>query len=1027
MQNRSRLKKIIFILLFAISNHQILAQRSQISFDHYDINNGLSNDEVKDILQDDDGFIWIATRGGLNRFDGKDFVKFYYDGTPNHLPSNDISRILQFSPQRLVVGTTKGIGIFDERTGLTKQLIIPSALELKLNTNRINDLLVDGNHNIVATTPTGVYLFDSLLHLVFRYDAFLPIDIGKKRIVFGYELNLLDNGDALLQGGVKLLSLDIKRRKLKKVDVNNLEMLNKWNSRPYSLLNFNNRRLGFLVNFDSGKNKLLLNVMNFRGKTTAAIEFPVEIKKEISWKSRILFLNDSVFAINSSFQNGLFLFTVNEQHRILKYSSHILPKSQCNWPFVDNDNRLWIGTDAGLFKQSFRKTAFHNFLVPNIGMRNDIDNHVNGFSNTDSRLFVSVNSQGILVYDSNRVFLKRIGFEKLNKPNLPWAISPYTKDSLLIPTQIGSLLLSTKTQKLKKLLQQGLPSIIDSVATTANLIDSHHQLWMGLGNGFGVFMMNLDNHIWKHYLPKTGSGSFPLRYPSSIHEDKLGNIWMSGVEGITRWSWQKKIFDTLIERIPGIKDNISGQWIYSTTDKDGNLWICPEDFVLVKWNLETKYIKIFKRPGNLVPFRANEISGPWDNHLWVQTDIGLLSFNILDEKFTLLKEADGLPGESASDGGFYYDSISHKMYAGFNKAFTWFYPDDIFSRKISSGIYITDIREIGDTLSYTGKNDLTFSHKNNSISISYTGINFDDGEFNSYAYRLFEEKPSEWINVGDQKTLNFANLKPGNYTFEVKTILSDGTESRRPASFTLTISLAYYQTWWFYILCIIAFAAGIYSLYRYRINQLLRVQKVRNNISSDLHDDIGARLTNINILTMLGKQNLQQPEITSAYLTRIENEIQSSGEALDDIVWSINSRNDSLPEIVARMRRYAADVFETTNTSFKFNSDKQFGNHAMDMEQRRDLFLVYKEAINNIQKHAQATIVNINVSEEKKCICLTITDDGKGFDVAQSNCRNGLKNMRNRIEKWRGAFIMTSSSANGTTINILLPEKYTNR
>ena len=1022
------MKQLLFIsFFFAGLTLPLQAQYTGVSFDHYDTDNGLSDNEVNDILQDEEGFIWVATRGGLNRFDGKDFVKYYSNGSSYHLPSNDIFRIVRLPFHRLAIGTGKGIGILDTHTGLTQQLIIPSVNELKINTNRITDLLVDSNNNIIATTYTGIYLFDSSLHLIFRYDAFSPADIGKKRIVFGYTLDLLQNGEVLIQGSRNLLLLDVKSRKLERVDVDHWNILNRWNYNPYLLLKFNTKEYGFLVNYDNQMNRLSLNLIDFINHKTTALLFPISIANEIFWKSKLLFLNDSLFAINSSFRNGIYLFTLSSQKPLVKYKGNILPGIQCNWSFTDKDQRLWIGTDEGLFKQSFRKTAFHNFSTPAIGKKRDVDNYVNGFARIRNNLFVSIFSQGVLIYNESDSFLRRISFEKLHKTNSPWNISPYAKDTLLIPTQIGPLLFCTGKESLRKFWQAGLPYVLDSVAITANLIDSHHQLWMGMGSGFGVFMMNMDNHKWKHFLPTVGQNAFPLRYPLCINEDLWGNIWMSGAEGITRWNWQKKIFDTLIKKIPGISGNIAGQWIYTTADKEGNLWICPEDFALIKWNLQTNHIKVFNRPDNLVPFRSSQINGPWGNRLWVQTNVGLLSFNVITEKFTLLKKADGLPGENLDDGRVYYDSVSNRIYAGFNNAFTWFYPDEIFHSKASSVIYITDIRKIGDTLSQAGKTDLKFSHNNNSISISYTGVNFDDGEFTNYAYRLFEEKPSEWINVGDEKTLNFANLKPGNYTFEVKTILSDGTESRQPANIALTISPAYYQTWWFYILCIIAVAAGIYSLYRYRINQLLRVQKVRNNISSDLHDDIGAKLTNINILTMLGKQNLQQPEITSAYLTRIENEIQSSGEALDDIVWSINSRNDSLPEIVARMRRYAADIFEDTNISFKFNSDKQSGNHAMDMEQRRDLFLVYKEAINNIQKHARATIVNINLSEEKKCICLNITDNGKGFDVAQPNYRNGLKNMRNRIEKWKGSFIITSSLANGTTINILLPKKHTNR
>jgi len=196
------------------------------------------------------------------------------------------------------------------------------------------------------------------------------------------------------------------------------------------------------------------------------------------------------------------------------------------------------------------------------------------------------------------------------------------------------------------------------------------------------------------------------------------------------------------------------------------------------------------------------------------------------------------------------------------------------------------------------------------------------------------------------------------------------------------------------------------------------VQKVRDTISSDLHDDIGAKLTNMNILTMLGKQNLQQQELVAGYLNRIGDEIQSSGEALDDIVWSINRMNDSIPELVARMRRYAADIFDAADISFKFNSGKPPAELTIGMEQRRDLFLVYKEAITNIQKHAHATEVKVNIIIEKKILYLTITDDGTGFIMDRPNYRNGLKNMRNRIEKWRGTFVIHSSPLKGTVINI---------
>jgi signal transduction histidine kinase len=1027
------MKQFPFILIFfGFCCLQLEAQYSKISFDHYTTENGLSNKEVADITQDSEGFIWIATREGLNRFDGKDFMKYYSDGSSNHLPSNEILRIACLPAHRLVVGTSRGICILDTYTGITRQLIISSINELKTYTSRVTDLIVDRNNNIIVATYTGIYAFDSSLHLIYRHDEFSKDDVGKKRIVYAYSLDLLPNGTVLIPGNHGFLVLDIKKRSLESLNDfsgNQWDHIKKWSEKPSLLLKWSRDGRGFLVSYNPFSDSLNLNILNFSEQKTGIVSYPIPkvLKDEISWKSKLFFLGDSLFAINSSHQNGLYLFCLNPANASLRYEGRFLQDIQCNSSFSDKTGRLWVGTDKGIFKQSSSKTAFHNFSTPGIGKINDIDNYVNGFAHTHHALYITINSQGILKYDENGNFLLRIGFESLHKPNQPWSISPYNGDTLLVPTQIGPLLLNTGDNTIQKFWKPGMPSVVDSLAITASLIDSHHQLWMGLGSGFGVFMINMDSRQWKLFLPTAGQNAFPLRYPRSINEDIWGNIWMSGTEGITRWNWRKKIFDTLIKKPPVLTDNITGQWIYTTTDKAGNLWICPEDFVLVKWVIATNQWRVFRQPANMGPCRAYQIEGPWDNRLWVQTNVGLLSFDTNTEKFSLLNRADGLPDENTTDSRLYFDSASGRLYAGFNNSFSWFYPNEVLLPMQPAITNITDIRKIGDTLSYAGNARVEFSYKNNSISISYTGINFDNGELNTYAYRLFEGKPTSWINVGNQKTLNFANLKPGSYTFQVITILSDGTQSLQPASVLLIITPAFYQTWWFYMVCIIAVIVGIFTLYRYRINQLLRLQKVRDTISSDLHDDIGARLTNINILTMLSKQNAQQPDVASSYLNRIAVEIQSSGEALDDIVWSINSQNDFLPEIIARMRRYAADIFDTTNISFRFNADKQPGNQIMGMEQRRDLFLVYKEAINNIQKHAQASVVRINVTSENKCLRLTIADNGKGFDVARPNYRHGLRNMRNRIEKWKGSFNITSSSVTGTTINILLPEKRSNR
>ena len=300
-------------------------------------------------------------------------------------------------------------------------------------------------------------------------------------------------------------------------------------------------------------------------------------------------------------------------------------------------------------------------------------------------------------------------------------------------------------------------------------------------------------------------------------------------------------------------------------------------------------------------------------------------------------------------------------------------------------------------------------------------VSYENGKQNIYEYRLLENENTPWINIGPQQSINLNNLPPGKYTFQVRLSSPVARNDHKIASTTIIIISPFYRTWWFYTLCILVLTAVTYILYRLRIRQLLQVQQVRNRISSDLHDDIGARLTNIQILSALGEQQLEKPELAGMYLHRIVNEVQTSGEALDDIVWSINSKNDSGEELAARMRRYAGDIFEGDHILCNMNVNDNMSGIKLTMEKRRDLYLVFKEALNNILKHAQASHVSIELEAEDNKVLLRITDNGRGFDVNDPGNRNGLKNIKRRMEKWKGKSVIESVPGKGTILDVTLP------
>ncbi len=180
-------------------------------------------------------------------------------------------------------------------------------------------------------------------------------------------------------------------------------------------------------------------------------------------------------------------------------------------------------------------------------------------------------------------------------------------------------------------------------------------------------------------------------------------------------------------------------------------------------------------------------------------------------------------------------------------------------------------------------------------------------------------------------------------------------------------------------------------------------------------------LSSISILSRLSKNNLSHPQKANDFLQRISEEVTSSSQALDDIIWSVNTSHDTLEETVARMRRYAAELFDAANISYDLDLDPAFEEKKLIMEQRRDLYLIYKEAVNNIFKHADAKQVSIKVGIDQHQLLLHIKDDGKGFETNKESDRHGLKGMKERVKKWKGKIEIESGANEGVSIQIRLP------
>jgi signal transduction histidine kinase len=312
---------------------------------------------------------------------------------------------------------------------------------------------------------------------------------------------------------------------------------------------------------------------------------------------------------------------------------------------------------------------------------------------------------------------------------------------------------------------------------------------------------------------------------------------------------------------------------------------------------------------------------------------------------------------------------------------------------------------------------LKFGPKQNDISIHYSAIDFTNGSQTKYSYRLIGEDTS-WIPAGNLRQINFSRLAPGNYTFMVRAANDAGVWSDEPASISFSIRKPFTQTAWFYILLTIGIAGVFYALYRFRLRQLMRTEQIRTEISRNLHDEVGSTLTNISLGSLLAQKQLHNPEAMSRILERIYQDSQNISGVMREIVWSINPEIDTLGEALPRMLQYASELLEAKDITLQPEIAPEIEQMKLSMEQRRDIYLIFKEAVNNLARHSKARNASIRFNLSGNMLVMVVADDGAGFDLTSPVLNNGLKNMKERARSHRWQLGVQSQKGEGTTITL---------
>jgi signal transduction histidine kinase/ligand-binding sensor domain-containing protein len=318
------------------------------------------------------------------------------------------------------------------------------------------------------------------------------------------------------------------------------------------------------------------------------------------------------------------------------------------------------------------------------------------------------------------------------------------------------------------------------------------------------------------------------------------------------------------------------------------------------------------------------------------------------------------------------------------------------------------------------------------IKFHFTALNFSAPENVRLQYRL-DGLDKGWMDAPPDRQAIFSRLPAGNYSFHVRAGSSDGLWSDSNAAFAFTVTPFLWQRWWFQSLILLVFGSMMIVTVRYisfrrlrsrlhALEQQAALDKERARIARDLHDDLGSHLTKIVLLSDLMYDYRRDPNKSSETAQSVSSTARQVIKTLDETVWAVNPRNDTLPHLVDYVGQFAVEFLRMAGIRCRVDLPLRVPDEHVSTEVRHNLFLVVKEALNNVVNHARATEVSLHITVDDRTVRLFIEDNGRGFDHAPANgCADGLRNMRQRIEEIGGAFELQSKPAAGTRISVTAP------
>ncbi|PAP76406.1 sensor histidine kinase [Rubrivirga marina] len=446
----------------------------------------------------------------------------------------------------------------------------------------------------------------------------------------------------------------------------------------------------------------------------------------------------------------------------------------------------------------------------------------------------------------------------------------------------------------------------------------------------------------------------------------------------------------------------------------GPLWVGGRDRQLARLDRDadgrpTGACRIYGPSDGLPPEGVGGLFVDGRGDVWLSTNLGLVRFDPEAEVFTPFAEADGL----ATSELYWYardQGPTGEIAVGGAGGLTVFDPDAVSIDDAPAPVVLTGLRVDGQRRPLAALDGgLVVPHRENDVAFEYAALDLRQPGKTRYRVRLVGAA-DRWAAAGPET--RYPALEPGHYTFEVAATNRDGYWSA-PVSVPLRVRPPFWRTVPFWLLVVGLVGAVGFSAHRYRIAQIQRVERTRRRIADDLHDGIGSKISSVALrLDMVGR-TAALPDAARDTLATLSSTARSVVGDLRDTVWLVDAEHDDLASVVSRMEQFAVATLDRRGT---VEAPAEVPPRTLSMEARRDLYLLFTEALHNAVRHAEADRVDVRIEADAERVAFAVEDDGTGFDPATAEAGRGLTTMRRRAEALGGAVSWTPREGGGTAV-----------